>query len=205
VSGCSEPKNFPPDPERFLKERFGFGVVPDLLEKEPEVIQGVGSLGVLRTPSALCHFNRSFRNGNSLLIFFLFNQLLYLLIQCVWIIDSGQSRPQSRTNIQDGRQSLRRTRPGRNARTTNGLPLAFQPGMTRSASMTPTFCALEASFPKVFVIRVGPNRLIRFDLVPLHLRYKFSMLVRTLFVRFPLPPQRRKFRGVARSRLSLDF
>ena len=40
MSGCSEPKNLLPDPERFLIERFGFGVVPDLLEKEPEVIQG---------------------------------------------------------------------------------------------------------------------------------------------------------------------
>ena len=84
------PKNLLPDPERFLVERLGFGVVPDLLEKEPEVIQGIGGLGVLRTPSALCHFNRSFRNGNRLLIFSLFNQLVYLLIQCVWIIVFGQ-------------------------------------------------------------------------------------------------------------------
>jgi hypothetical protein len=27
-----------PDPKRFLQQRFGFGVVPDLLKKEPEVI-----------------------------------------------------------------------------------------------------------------------------------------------------------------------
>jgi hypothetical protein len=37
-----------PDPERFLVERLGFGVVPDLFEKEPEVIQGSGGLRMLR-------------------------------------------------------------------------------------------------------------------------------------------------------------
>ena len=68
-------KNLLPDPQRFLKRRFGFAVVPDLCEKEPEVIQGSGRLGVFRPTSALCHFNRSFRNGNLLLIFSLFNLL----------------------------------------------------------------------------------------------------------------------------------
>jgi hypothetical protein len=29
------PKNLLPDPERFLVERLGFGVVPDLFKKEP--------------------------------------------------------------------------------------------------------------------------------------------------------------------------
>ena len=46
------PKNLLPDPERFLKQRLGFGVVSDLLEKESEVIQGSGGLGLLRTPNA---------------------------------------------------------------------------------------------------------------------------------------------------------
>jgi len=46
---------------------------------------------VLRTPSALCHFERSFRNGNRLLIFPLVNQLAYLLIQCDWLIVFGQA------------------------------------------------------------------------------------------------------------------
>src|SRR5208337_3892335 len=91
--GMFWPKNLLPDPERFLKERFGFGVVPDLLEKEPEVIQGIGGLGVLRTQSALCHFNRSFGNGNRLLIFSLFNQVIDLLIQRVWLMVFGQRRP----------------------------------------------------------------------------------------------------------------
>src|SRR5271165_3509410 len=80
------PQNLLADPERFLKKRFGFGVVPDLREKEPEVIQRSGGLGVFRPTSALCHFNRSFRNGNSLLIFSLFNQLANLLMQCVRLI-----------------------------------------------------------------------------------------------------------------------
>ena len=58
-------KNLLPDPERFLLERLGFGVVPYLLEKEPEVIQGVDGLGLFRSPNALCHCNRSFRNSES--------------------------------------------------------------------------------------------------------------------------------------------
>ena len=74
--GIFRPKNLLPDPERFLVEWLGFGVVPDLLENEPEVIQGIGGLGVIRTQSALCHFNRSFRDGNRLLIFSLSNQLV---------------------------------------------------------------------------------------------------------------------------------
>jgi len=78
-----------PDSQRFLKERFGFGVVIDLLKKESEVIQGFGGLGLLRSPNAFCHFKRSFRKGNRLLIFLLFNQLAYLLIQRGWIIVFG--------------------------------------------------------------------------------------------------------------------
>jgi len=49
------PENLLPDLERFLVERLDLSVVPDLLEKEPEVIQGIGCLGVLLTPSALCY------------------------------------------------------------------------------------------------------------------------------------------------------
>jgi hypothetical protein len=75
--GMFWPKNLLADPERFLVERLGFGVVPDPFEKEPEYIQGIGILGILRTPSALCHFNRSFRNGNRLLIFSLFNMNMH--------------------------------------------------------------------------------------------------------------------------------
>ena len=69
--GCSGPRTFCRIPKRLLKERFGFGVVPDLLEKEPEVIQVSGGLGVIGTQSVLCHFNRSFRNGYRLLDIFL--------------------------------------------------------------------------------------------------------------------------------------
>src|SRR5271166_1153865 len=79
-----------PDPERFLVERFGFDVVPHNLEKEPKITQSVGRLGILLAPSALCHFNRPFRNGNGLPIFTLLNQLIYLLIQYLWIIVFGQ-------------------------------------------------------------------------------------------------------------------
>src|ERR1700738_2031475 len=43
------------------------------------------------------------------------------------------------------------------SRITNGLPLAFQPGMTRSASMTPTSFALEASFPKCVLLQSKRN------------------------------------------------
>jgi hypothetical protein len=74
--GIFRPKNFLPDPERFPVDWLGFRVVPDLLENEPEVIQGIGDLGVIRALSALCHFNRSFRDGNRLLIFSLSNQLV---------------------------------------------------------------------------------------------------------------------------------
>jgi hypothetical protein len=87
--GVFWPKNLLPDPERFLVVRFGFGVVRDLSEKEPEVFKGFGCLEVLSTPSALCHFKRSFRNGNRLLIFSLSNQLVNVLIQCIWIIVFG--------------------------------------------------------------------------------------------------------------------
>src|SRR5271157_3863347 len=86
------PKDLLADAERFLVEGYGFGVVTNLFVKEPEVIQGHGGLGPLRTPNALGHFKRSLRNGNRLLIFFLFNQLVYLLIQCLWIIVFGQPR-----------------------------------------------------------------------------------------------------------------
>src|SRR6266481_673652 len=88
--GMFWPKDLLPNAERFLKEWFGFGVLTDLSEKEPEHIQGICSLGMLRTPSALCHFNHSFLNGNRLLIFSLLYQLVYLLIQCIWIIVFGQ-------------------------------------------------------------------------------------------------------------------
>src|SRR5580700_5403382 len=80
------------DPERLLVKRLGFGVIPHLFEKEPEVFQANDGLGLARTPIALCHFNRSFSNGNRLLIFSLFDQLLYLLIQRLWIIAFGQRR-----------------------------------------------------------------------------------------------------------------
>jgi hypothetical protein len=36
-----------------LKERFGFAVVPDLVEKEPEYAQGICGFGTFRTPTAL--------------------------------------------------------------------------------------------------------------------------------------------------------
>jgi hypothetical protein len=57
-----------------------------LLEKEPEDKKGICGLRVLRTPIAFCHFNHSFLNGNPLLIFSLFYQLVYLLIQRLEII-----------------------------------------------------------------------------------------------------------------------
>ncbi len=88
--GIFRSKHLLPDPERFLVEWLGFGVVPDLLENEPEVIQDISGLGVIRTQSALCQFHGSFRNGYSLLIFSLSNQLAYLLVKCVWIIVFGQ-------------------------------------------------------------------------------------------------------------------
>jgi len=44
------PKNLLVDSGRFLEERFGFGVLAHILvQQEPEVIQGIGSLLVLRT------------------------------------------------------------------------------------------------------------------------------------------------------------
>src|SRR5271166_6862427 len=72
--GMFWPEHLPVDPERFLKEWLGFGVLAHRFEKEPKVIQGSGGLGLLRTPSALCHFKRPLRNRNRLLIFSLFNQ-----------------------------------------------------------------------------------------------------------------------------------
>jgi hypothetical protein len=59
-----------------LAERFGFGVLPDLLEKDREVIQGIGGYGFL-APSALCHFDGPFRNGYRLLIFSFFNLIAF--------------------------------------------------------------------------------------------------------------------------------
>jgi|SRR5271166_505587 len=88
--GMFWPEHLPVDPERFLKEWLGFGVLAHRFEKEPKVIQGSGGLGLLRTPSALCHFKRPLRNRNRLLIFSLFNQFVYLLIQRFWIIVFGQ-------------------------------------------------------------------------------------------------------------------
>ena len=38
-------KRFLPDSERFLVEKHGFGIVPDLLAKDRKVTQGVGRLG----------------------------------------------------------------------------------------------------------------------------------------------------------------
>ena len=74
------------DPERFLVERFGSGLVLHLLEKEPEVTQGIRSHRVLQTRGALCRFERPFRNGDGLLILSLLNQLAHLLIERGWII-----------------------------------------------------------------------------------------------------------------------
>ena len=133
VSGCSEPKNLLPDPERFLKERFGFGVLAHRLVQHGQVIEARGRVGMFWPKNLLpdperflverfgfgvlahssvqlsprlfragrgsgCSGPRArfasstalFRNGNRLLIFSLFNQLVHLLIQRVWIIVFGQ-------------------------------------------------------------------------------------------------------------------
>jgi hypothetical protein len=63
---CSGPKNLLSDSERFPVVRLGFGVVAGLLEKEREIIQGVGGLGAIRTQT-LCQFNCSFRKQTTIL------------------------------------------------------------------------------------------------------------------------------------------
>jgi hypothetical protein len=63
------PKSLLADPKRFLVKRFSSGVVSDLLKKESEITQGSSGLGLLWTPSALCHFDCSFGDGHRFLIF----------------------------------------------------------------------------------------------------------------------------------------
>jgi hypothetical protein len=67
----------------------------------------------------------------------------------------------------------------------------------------------EEDPPDTLIVSVRPenrsNRLIKFDLVLLNFRYKLSLLVRTLFVRSPLPSNAANSRAVDRFRLSLDY
>ena len=70
------PKNLLPDPERFLVERLGFGVLARCFVQHGKVIEGSGCLGVFRTPTRFSASTHSFRNGNRLLIFSLFKQFV---------------------------------------------------------------------------------------------------------------------------------
>ena len=45
MSGCSEPKDLLPDPERFLKERFGFGVLVHFLVQQARLFRLVAVSG----------------------------------------------------------------------------------------------------------------------------------------------------------------
>ena len=82
--GMLWPKNLPPDPERFLVRRFSFGYFPPPFGKG---IRGYSRYCLSPRCSGprarFDDFNRSFRNGNRRPIFSLFNQLAYLLIQCI--------------------------------------------------------------------------------------------------------------------------
>ena len=73
------------------------------------------------------------------------------------------SLPDSLSHKQSSRSTISGENPSREkcSRITNGLPSAFQPGMIRSASLTPTSCALTASFPKVSADR-KVNAIVRF-------------------------------------------
>src|SRR5580704_8151604 len=80
------PKNLLPDPERFLEERLGFGVIVQILVKHGEFVEARGGVGMFRPKNLLPNSERSFRNRDRLLIFSLLKQTVYLLVQCVWII-----------------------------------------------------------------------------------------------------------------------
>ena len=47
------PKNLLPDPERFLKERFGFGVLAHVLVQLGQVIEAIRRVGMFR-PKDFC-------------------------------------------------------------------------------------------------------------------------------------------------------
>jgi hypothetical protein len=79
--GMFWPKNLLPDPERFLVERLGFGVVPALWKMSPRLFRASAVSGCSGPPSSLCHFDELFGNRNSLLILSLFKQRLDLLIE----------------------------------------------------------------------------------------------------------------------------
>jgi len=51
--------------------KVGFGVVPDLLEKESEVIEGCGGRGVFRTPARALTLEPLFQQSESPLDIFL--------------------------------------------------------------------------------------------------------------------------------------
>ena len=53
MSGCSGPQNLPPDPERFLKERFGFGVLAHCLVQRGQVIEAGRRVGMFRAQDLL--------------------------------------------------------------------------------------------------------------------------------------------------------
>jgi hypothetical protein len=66
----------------------------------------------------------------------------------------------------------------------------------------------EEDPPDTLIVSVRPenrsNRLIKFDLVLLHFRYKLIPVGTNIIRSIPSSLQRRKFKGVDRFRLSLD-
>ena len=75
-----------PDPERFLKERLGFGVLAHRLVELGQVTEGESRLVMLRTSQSPCYFNGLFRQRDSLLVLSFCKQLVDSLIERLEVI-----------------------------------------------------------------------------------------------------------------------
>ena len=66
MSGCSEPKDLLPDPERFLEERFGFGVLAHSLVQHGQVIEASRRVGMFWPKNLLPDPERFLKSGSAL-------------------------------------------------------------------------------------------------------------------------------------------
>ena len=60
------PKNLLPDPERFLKERFGFGVLAHILVQHAQVIEARRRVGMFWPKNLLPDPERFLESGSAL-------------------------------------------------------------------------------------------------------------------------------------------
>ena len=78
------PKNLLPDPERFLKERFGFGVLAHVLVQQGQVIEALRRVGMFWPKNLLPDPERFLKER------FGFGVLAHRAVQAAQVIEAGR-------------------------------------------------------------------------------------------------------------------